>query len=68
MYFCSSNYNKKALSKAGSYGPLVGGLLGAFPQCGFSALTTNLYVTRIISLGTLISVYLSHFQVLLAYP
>ena len=51
--------NKKALAKAGSYGPWVGGLLGAFPQCGFSALTTNLYVTRIISLGTLISVYLS---------
>ena len=51
--------SKKALTKAEKGGPVVGGLLGAFPQCGFSALATNLYVTRIITLGTLISVYLS---------
>jgi len=51
--------SKKSLEKAGKAGPFIGGLLGAFPQCGFSALATNLYVTRIISLGTLISVYLS---------
>ena len=48
-----------ALAKTKKGGPIVGGLLGAFPQCGFSALATNLYVTRIITLGTLISVYLS---------
>ena len=53
------NKSKKALTKAEKGGPIVGGLLGAFPQCGFSALATNLYVTRIITLGTLISVYLS---------
>lgn len=51
--------NKKSLEKAGKAGPIIGGLLGVIPQCGFSALATNLYVTRIISLGTLISVYLS---------
>lgn len=49
----------KVLSKEGKYGPIVGGLLGAIPQCGFSVLVTNLYVFRIITLGTLISVYLS---------
>lgn len=54
-----SNKNKDLISKTGKFGPLFGSILGAFPQCGFSVLTTNLYVTRIVSLGTLISVYLS---------
>lgn len=54
-----SNENKKIITKTGKFGPLFGSLLGAFPQCGFSVLATNLYVTRIISLGTLISIYLS---------
>ena len=54
-----SNKNKNLISKTGKLGPLFGSLLGIFPQCGFSVLTTNLYVTRIVSLGTLISVYLS---------
>ena len=51
--------NKKIIEKAGKVGPIVGGVLGIIPQCGFSVLATNLYVTRIISLGTLIAVYLS---------
>ena len=54
-----SNKNEKILKKAGRFGPVLGGLLGAIPQCGFSVLASNLYVTRIISLGTLISIYLS---------
>lgn len=49
----------KIIEKSGRLGPLLGGILGCFPQCGFSVLATNLYVTRIITLGTLISVYLS---------
>ena len=49
----------KLIEKSGKLGPLLGGILGCFPQCGFSVLATNLYITRIISLGTLISVYLS---------
>ncbi len=51
--------SKKIISKSGKFGPIVGSALGMFPQCGFSAMATNLYVTRIISLGTLISIYLS---------
>lgn len=51
--------NKKMISKSGKFGPIIGGILGIFPQCGFSVTATNLYVTRIISLGTLISIYLS---------
>lgn len=49
----------KIVKKAGKLGPMIGSLLGAIPQCGFSVLATNLYVTRIITLGTLISIYLS---------
>lgn len=40
-------------------GVIVGSLLGAIPQCGFSVLATNLYVTRILTLGSLIAIYLS---------
>ena len=50
---------KELVSKSGNVGPLIGSLLGLFPQCGFSVMATNLYVTRIITLGTLISIYLA---------
>ena len=50
---------KKIIEKSGKLGPLIGSALGMIPQCGFSVLGTNLYITRIISLGTLISIYLS---------
>lgn len=54
-----SNKSKKKLEKSGRFGPFIGGLIGAFPQCGFGVAATNLYVARIITIGTLISVYLS---------
>ena len=50
---------KKAIKKSGKYGPIIGSILGIFPQCGFSASATNLYAGRVITLGTLIAVYLS---------
>ncbi len=50
---------QEAIRDAGKVGPLWGGILGAFPQCGFSAAASNFYVGRMITLGTLISIYLS---------
>ena len=41
---------KKAITKTKKLGPVIGSVLGAIPQCGFSVVATNLYVTRIISL------------------
>ena len=54
-----SGKNKKIIEKSGKFGPIIGSMLGAFPQCGFSVAATNFYATRIITLGTLISIYLS---------
>ena len=54
-----NNKNKKILTTSKKYGPVFGALLGIIPQCGFSVMATNLYTTRITTLGTLIAVYLS---------
>lgn len=54
-----SKKNEKVLVKNKKYGPIIGGILGAFPQCGFSAMATKLFSSRVITLGTLIAVYLS---------
>lgn len=55
----TSEKAKNAIKKSGRFGPIIGGLLGAIPQCGFSVSATNLYAGRVITLGTLISIYLS---------
>lgn len=47
------------IRRAGKAGPLFGGLLGAFPQCGFSAAAANLYAGGLITAGTLVAVFLS---------
>ena len=54
-----SEKSKTTIKKAGKWGPLLGSTVGVIPQCGFSASATNLYSARVISLGTLIAVYLS---------
>ncbi|MBO4893949.1 MAG: arsenic efflux protein [Clostridia bacterium] len=48
-----------AIRRAGKIGPLAGGVLGIVPQCGFSASASGFYAGRVISLGTLIAVFLS---------
>lgn len=46
-------------TRAGSAGPLIGTVLGCIPQCGFSVMSANLYSSGIITLGTLIAVFLA---------
>lgn len=44
---------------AGKYGPIVGGILGVIPQCGFSTAAASLYSGGVITVGTLLSIFLS---------
>lgn len=50
---------EQLIRRAGTAGPAVGGLLGALPQCGFSAMAGTLYAGRLITAGTLVAVILS---------
>lgn len=50
---------ERFIKKAGKFGPAVGGIIGAIPQCGFSAAASNFYAGRVISIGTLVAVFLS---------
>jgi hypothetical protein len=47
------------MQKAGHFGPLIGSLCGTIPQCGFSVVAANLFAARVISIGTLIAIFLS---------
>lgn len=55
----ASNKVKEAVERAGTAGPVVGGLLGALPQCGFSAMAATLFSGRVVTAGTLMAVILS---------
>ncbi len=53
-------------------GPLFGSLFASIPQCGFSVIASTVYTRRLLSRGTLVSVYLATsdeaIPVLLTYP
>lgn len=55
----TSDKTEEMIRKSGRFGPVIGGVLGVVPQCGFSAAASNLYAGRIITLGTLFAIFLS---------
>ena len=48
-----------AVKYSGKMGPLFGGILGIIPQCGFSAAAASFYSGGVITLGTLLAIFLS---------
>lgn len=54
-----SNKDRKLLSNNQKFGPLFGSLLGALPLCGFSLMGANLFSKRVITIGTLVAIFLS---------
>lgn len=48
-----------AVKYSGKMGPLFGGILGVIPQCGFSAAAASFYSGGVITLGTLLAIFLS---------
>ncbi len=62
MEFIEHKTSEKAeetIKKAGKFGPVLGGILGIVPQCGFSASAAGLYSGGLISLGSLVAIFLS---------
>lgn len=54
-----SGNSQKILSNNKKYGPVIGSFLGVLPQCGFSSMASSLFSARVITMGTLIAVFLS---------
>ena len=54
-----SKKNEKILKKNKKYGPIIGAFLGALPQCGFSTMAASLFSSKVITVGTLIAVFLA---------
>lgn len=55
----ASDKTVSLMKRSGKLGPMIGGVAGLVPQCGFSAMAANLFAGKVISLGTLIAVFLS---------
>ena len=53
------NKIRQGIQKSGKFGPGAGALVGSFPQCGFSVISTALYTQRLLTIGTLVAVYIS---------
>lgn len=56
---CAGEQVQHVIEKAGPFGPVLGSVAGAVPQCGFSTAAANFYTGRVITLGTLMAIFLS---------
>lgn len=62
LEFLEHKLNKKSekvLIKYKKFGPIFGGLFGAVPQCGFGAMAASLFSNKVITIGTVIAIFLS---------
>ena len=66
MEHAMSERTEGMVKKSGNLGPLFGGILGIVPQCGFSAAAASFYSGGVITLGTLIAIFLSTSDEMLA--
>ena len=55
----AGGHANELIKKAGAAGPFFGAILGIVPQCGFAAAASNLYAGRVISMGTLVAIFLA---------
>ena len=55
----SGKHSARIMEKVGKAGPVVGAAAGCVPQCGFSVMAANLYAGGVISVGTLLAVFLA---------
>lgn len=54
-----ANKIREGVQKAGVFGPAIGAVTGSLPQCGISVVASALYTQRLITIGTLLAVFLS---------
>ena len=54
-----SHKNEDVLKKNKKYGPIIGGILGGLPQCGFSTMAASLFSSKVITMGAIVAVFLS---------
>ena len=62
MEWLEEKTGEKAVSmirRNGRWGPVIGAALGVVPQCGFSAAAASLYSGGLITVGTLLAIFLS---------
>ena len=55
----SGDIAEKVLKRSGQFGSLIGSSLGLLPQCGFSSAAAGLFAAKVISLGTMLAVFLA---------
>ncbi len=66
MEHAVASKTERIVKYSGKVGPLFGGILGVSPQCGFSAAAASFYSGGVITLGTLLAIFLSSSDEMLA--